>query len=102
MLDRLALGHSQALHDRVDPLSGEDPQQWILERKEKARGARIALPAGSAAQLVVDAPRLVPLGPDDVQAARSDDTVMQVLPFMTQLAEATLLLGGVEVVLVPH
>src|SRR5438093_8542590 len=41
MLDRLALRHAQALHDRVDPFSGEDPQQRILERQVKARGARI-------------------------------------------------------------
>src|SRR5437879_9787240 len=61
MLDRLALAHPQALHDGVDPLSGKDPQQWVFERKVKARGARIALPAGAAAQLVVDAPRLGPL-----------------------------------------
>src|SRR5258708_1557694 len=102
VLDRLALGHPQALHDGVDPLSGKDPQQGVLERQVKARGTRIALAAGAAAQLVVDSPGFVPLGPDDVQAARGDDPVVQVLPLTTQLADAALLLGGVEIVLVPH
>ena len=69
MLDRLALGHLQHHHDAVDALAGEDAQQRILERQVEARAARIALAAGAAAQLVVDAPRLVALGADDVQAA---------------------------------
>src|SRR5262245_14293385 len=42
VLDRLALGHPQALHDRVDALAGEDAQQRILERQEEARRARVA------------------------------------------------------------
>ncbi len=42
------------------------------------------------------------LGPDDVQAARGDDPVVQVLPLATQLADAALLLRGVEIVLVSH
>src|SRR5690606_35866112 len=33
----------------------------------------VALPARPTAQLVVDTPRLVPLGAEDVQAARRDD-----------------------------
>ena len=39
------------------------------EREVEAGLARVALAAGTAAQLVVDAPRLVALGADDVEAA---------------------------------
>src|SRR6267142_5977712 len=92
VLDRLALGHPQALHDGVDPLAGEDAQQRVFQREEEARGTRVALPARTPAQLVVDAPGLVPLGADDVQAARGDDLVVQALPFATQRRDATLLL----------
>jgi hypothetical protein len=72
MLDRLALGHLQPHHDGVEALAGEDAQQRIFERQVEARRARVALAAGAAAQLVVDAPRFVALGADDVQAAGGD------------------------------
>src|SRR5882672_10603443 len=93
VLDRLALGHAQALHDRVDALAGEDAQQRILERHVEARRARVALPARAAAQLVVDATGLVPLRADDVQPARSDHLVVQVLPLAAQLRDAAFLIG---------
>ncbi len=41
-----------------------------LQRQEEFRAARIALAAGAAAQLIVDAAALMPLGADDVEAAR--------------------------------
>src|SRR4029079_14573018 len=41
----------------------------VFEGQEEARAAGIALPARTAAQLVVDAARLVALGAEDVQAA---------------------------------
>src|SRR5688572_13667812 len=91
VLDRLALGHLQHHHDAVDAVSGEDAQQRVLERHVEARAARVALPAGAAAQLVVDATRLVSLGADDVQAAGLDHLVVQLLPFAAQLVDARLL-----------
>src|SRR6185295_12460414 len=58
------------------------------------RRARIALAAGAAAELVVDAARLVALGADDVQAARSHHPVAllaaQALVPLEALAEAGL------------
>ena len=42
----------------------------------EARAAGIALAAGAAAKLIVDAPRFVPLGADDVQAAERDHFVV--------------------------
>jgi hypothetical protein len=84
VLDRLALGHLQADHDRVQALAGEDLHQRIFERQVEAARTRVALAAGAAAQLVVDAARLVALGADDVQAAGGDHLVVHLLPFLAQ------------------
>ncbi len=92
MLDRLAFGHLELLHDDAEALAAEDAQQRILEREIEARRSRVALAAGAAAQLVVDAPRLVPLGADDVQAARLDDVVVAHLPVAAQLVDLAFLL----------
>src|SRR5262249_26363518 len=45
----------------------------IFERQEEAARARVALAAGAAAELVVDAARFVPFGADDVQPAHLGD-----------------------------
>ena len=68
-LDGNALFHSQLVHDLRDALAGEDAQQVILERQVEAGRTGIALTAGAAAQLVVDAAGLMALRPQDVQAA---------------------------------
>ena len=69
-LDRHVFFHAEPQHQVLDALAAEDAQQIVLERKEKSRCARVALAAGAAAQLVVDAAGLVALGTDDVQAAQ--------------------------------
>src|SRR6185436_6219980 len=51
-LDRLALGDLEGAHDRLQPLAGEDLEERILEGEEEPRGARVALAAGTTAQLV--------------------------------------------------
>ena len=97
-LDRLALGHLEHHHDAVHALAGEDLEQRVLEREEEARAARVALAARAAAQLVVDAARLVALGADDVQAARGHHLVVQLLPFAAQLRDARVFSSGSELV----
>ncbi len=59
-----------------DALGAEDAHQIVFEREEEARAAGIALAAGAAAQLVVDAARLVALGAEDVQAAGGQDLLL--------------------------
>ena len=54
----------------------EQPHQVVAERQVEARLPGVALPAGAAAQLVVDAPRLVPLGAEHVEAAGLDDLLV--------------------------
>src|SRR5690606_20053281 len=57
---------------------------------EPAR-AGISLTAGAAAQLVVDAPRLVALGADDVQTALGENLLVASSPILLERRE--LLLG---------
>ncbi len=78
-LDRHALFHAQPLKQRADPLLGEDAHQVVFKREIEARLAGIALAAGAAAKLVVDAPRLVPLGAQNEQAAGRDHLLVLLL-----------------------
>ena len=73
-----------------DAVGGENAQQRIFERQVKAARARVALAPGTAAQLVVDAPRLVALGADDVQPAGGDHLVVQLLPVVAHVLDALL------------
>src|SRR6185312_16654925 len=53
-------------------LRAENAHEIVLQRQEKLRSAGIPLPAGPAAQLIVDAAAFVPLGADDVEPAGVD------------------------------
>ena len=69
VLDRLVLLHAEAVHDARDAVRCKEAHQVVLQREEELRRAGIALTPRTAAQLVVDAPRLVPLRADDVESA---------------------------------
>ena len=69
MDDRLTVLQPQALQHPAHSVGAEDAHQIVFQRQEEVRAAWIALPAGAAAQLVVDAPALVAFGADDEQAA---------------------------------
>ena len=69
VLDRHVVGDLEHLEHPVDPVGLEQPHQLVLQRQVEPGLARVALTAGPAAQLVVDAARLVALGADDVEAA---------------------------------
>src|SRR6185437_10115100 len=56
MREHLALLRTQPVHELRDALGAEQAHQVVLEREEELRRARVALPAGSAAQLPIDAP----------------------------------------------
>ena len=75
--DRLLVGEADALHDVRHALAAEEPHHFVFERDVEARRSRIALTARAAAQLIVDAPRLVALRADDVQAAVARDAVAE-------------------------
>jgi hypothetical protein len=61
----------------LNPLTAEDAQQVVFQGEVKARGAGVALAAGPAAQLVVDAAALVAFGAQDVEAAQFGDALSQ-------------------------
>ena len=71
-LDRHILFHAEPQHQVLDALAAKDAQQVVLQGEVETRGAWVALASGTAAQLIVDAPRLVALGGDDVEAAERD------------------------------
>ncbi len=93
VLDRHALFHAELLHQTRDAVRAEDAHQVVLEREIEAGGPGIALPAGTAAQLVVDAPRFVPLGADDVQAAALHDFVVLGVGQLLEVLEDALVRG---------
>ena len=73
------LGHVGLLHhagDGVHAVAAEKPHEVVFQRQVELGGARVALAAGTAAQLVVDASRLVALGADDGEAAGFDHGVV--------------------------
>ena len=74
--DGNALFHAQPLQQVRNPLFGEDAHQVIFEREIEARRAGIALATGAAAKLVVDPPRFVAFGAENVQAADRGDFVV--------------------------
>ena len=75
-LDGHAFFHAQPLQQRADPLAREDAHEVVFEREEEARRAGVALAAGAAAELVVDAAGLVAFGAEDVKAAGRDDLIV--------------------------
>ena len=76
MDDRLVLLQPQLAEHAVHALGAEDAHQVVLEREVELGAARVALAAGAAAQLVVDAARLVALGAEHVQPARGDHLLL--------------------------
>ena len=65
---------AHALHQVRHLRAAKAAHQVILEGEVEARGPWVALACGAAPQLIVDAPRLVPLGAHDVQPAQGPHT----------------------------
>ena len=62
-------------HHPVHRAGREEPHELVLEREVEAALPRVALPAGAATELVVDAPALVALGAEHVEPAELADLV---------------------------
>ncbi len=92
--DGLAGLHAHACHERLHTRRiAEYAHEIVLEGQIETARSRIALAAGAAAQLIVDAPRLVALGADDVQTARRQYLVVALLPVLVD--ELKLFLAGI-------
>jgi len=63
------VGRDHHLGDTVHPVAAEQAHEVVLERQVELSLARVALTAGTAAQLVVDTTGFMALGADDGQAA---------------------------------
>ena len=76
-LHGLVVGDLEALHDPLDPVAREQAHEVVLAGEVEARLAGVALAAGAAAELVVDAARLVPLGAEHVEAAELEHALAE-------------------------
>ena len=72
-VDGRVLIQPEAIYQGCDVFAAEQPHEIVLKGEIDAGFARVSLAAGTAAQLVVDAAALMPLGPDDEKAARLAD-----------------------------
>ena len=77
MDDRLVLLQAELGQHAVELVGAEDAHQIVFERQEEFGVAGIALAAGTAAQLIVDAAALVPLGAEHVEAAGGERLFLQ-------------------------
>src|SRR5262249_52483588 len=73
VFNRLTFLHAHLAQHVGDPFAGKDAHEIVLERKEEAAGTGVALAAGTAAELIIDAAGLVALGANNVQAALACD-----------------------------
>ncbi len=78
--DRDAFFQAQLVGDRTHALAPEDAQQLVFHREVEAGAPRVALTAGTAAELVVDASGFVTFRPDDAKAPGRHDFVVELLP----------------------
>ena len=67
--DRFAVFEAERLEHLVHALGSEDAHQVVIERQIELGTARVALTAGTAAQLIVDAAAFMALGREHVEAA---------------------------------
>ncbi len=77
MDDRLALLQAELGQHAVELVRPEDAHQVVFERQEELGAAGIALTAGTAAQLVVDAAAFMPFGAEHEQAAGRERLLLQ-------------------------
>ena len=86
------------LQHAVELVGAEDAHQVVFERQEELGMAGVALAAGAAAQLVVDAPALVPLGAEHVEAAGGERLFLQPRDLLADLIGARAFLARARIV----
>ena len=69
MDDRFALLQAELLQHAIQAVGAEDAHQIIFQREIEARAAGVALTAGTATQLVVDAAAFMAFGANDEETA---------------------------------
>ena len=66
IINGFILGNLEGAHDALDDVGCEYAHERIFERDEELCLPRVSLSPAATAELIVDAARLVPLGPDQV------------------------------------
>jgi len=94
MDDGLVLLEAEPLQHRVELVRPEDAHEVIFERQEELGMPGIALAAGAAAQLVVDAAALVPLGAEHEQSAGLQRLLLEALHLRLDLSDLRIALAG--------
>src|SRR5439155_17921243 len=92
-LERNVVGEARAHHAGHEP-GREQPHQLVLEREVEAALTGVALTSRTAAQLVVDAAALVPLGAENVEPADLAHVVALGLAFGAELGDELLVALG--------
>ena len=93
MDDRLVFLQAQLLQHAVELVGAEDAHEIVFQRQEELGMAGVALAAGAAAQLVVDAAALVPLGAEHEQAAGLQRLFLQARHLLADLVGARILVA---------
>ena len=72
-LQRLVFLDLEEIINALQSFAAETLDEIVFERDKELRRTSVALTAASAAELVIDTARFVPLGAQDMQPARRDD-----------------------------
>ena len=93
MNDRLVLLEAELGQHAVELVGAEDAHQVVFERQEELGMAGIALTAGAAAQLVVDAAAFVALGAEHEHAAGGERLFLQARDLLADFVGARALVA---------
>ena len=85
MFDGLTMLHTKLAHEIFNTLTGKNTQQIILHREVESGIAWITLTTSTAAQLVINAARLMTLSTDDMQTTSCKNLFMALLPPQLEL-----------------
>ena len=77
MDDRLVLAQAELVQHAVELVGAEDAHQVVFERQKELGVTGIALAAGAAAQLIVDAAALMPFGAEHIKSAGGERFFLQ-------------------------
>jgi len=74
-LQRHLVTKAEPVHETLNPVTTKDAEYVILKGNEEASSARVALPACSPTELVIDAPRFMPSCTKHIEPTTLDDLV---------------------------
>ena len=94
VFEGFALLPAQTIHEAPYPRAAEEAHQVVFHGQEELRGARVALAPRAAAQLQVDATRVVAFRAEDEETSRLEDLLLLFLALLLHLLQDRLPIGG--------